>query len=328
MQFGYVIPIVGILFFALHPHFTTETWLGMTALLAVVVTLYALFTRLWVLAAGAQLYLLYSVLQFLHLAVLSSADTKPAWFWAMSPLLALLCLSIIATQRRRLSDKPDAEHWLMPVSLIYRIVAVTISVPWVFRYIAVENHAWFFGLLGALCFAALMIKQNRELLIISGIYSAIAFLVLWFWIGDDTLTNWPNLLVILGLLAQGVISQKRSSLFPVPRQAHVTATAIGLATLWLWTSKWVVTEAGSFYLTATWAGLAFLIFAAGFLLNDKTYRWSGLAVLGCAIIRIGFVDIWRLGTIYRILSFMALGVVLLLVGLIYTKYQEKLRQWL
>ena len=33
-------------------------------------------------------------------------------------------------------------------------------------------------------------------------------------------------------------------------------------------------------------------------------------------------------TIYRVLTFMALGVVLLVLGFIYNKYQEKIRQWL
>jgi uncharacterized membrane protein len=39
-------------------------------------------------------------------------------------------------------------------------------------------------------------------------------------------------------------------------------------------------------------------------------------------------DVWKLETIHRILSFMALGVVLLVLGFIYNKYQDKIRQWL
>ena len=56
--------------------------------------------------------------------------------------------------------------------------------------------------------------------------------------------------------------------------------------------------------------------------------WSGLAILTCALGRVVIVDVWRLETVYRILSFAALGVVLLVLGFIYNKYQEKLRQWL
>ena len=40
------------------------------------------------------------------------------------------------------------------------------------------------------------------------------------------------------------------------------------------------------------------------------------------------IDVWKLETLYRILSFMALGIVLLVLGFIYNKYQEKLKEWL
>jgi uncharacterized membrane protein len=58
------------------------------------------------------------------------------------------------------------------------------------------------------------------------------------------------------------------------------------------------------------------------------YRWHGLAVLACALGRVVILDVWELELVYRILSFMALGVVLLVLGFIYNKYQEKIREWL
>ena len=39
-------------------------------------------------------------------------------------------------------------------------------------------------------------------------------------------------------------------------------------------------------------------------------------------------DAWKLETIYRIASLFALGVVLLVLGFFYNKYQERIRQWL
>jgi len=58
------------------------------------------------------------------------------------------------------------------------------------------------------------------------------------------------------------------------------------------------------------------------------YRWLGLAILAFALGRIVFFDVWKLETLYRILSFMALGIVLLVLGFIYNKYQEKIKEWL
>jgi uncharacterized membrane protein len=53
-----------------------------------------------------------------------------------------------------------------------------------------------------------------------------------------------------------------------------------------------------------------------------------LGILGCALGRVVLSDIWKLETIYRILSFVALGAVLLVLGFLYNKYQQKIREWL
>ena len=85
---------------------------------------------------------------------------------------------------------------------------------------------------------------------------------------------------------------------------------------------------GAFSALTTLVGALVLVFAAGFVLKEKVYRWSGLAILTCALCRVALLDIWRLETIYRILSFMALGIVLLVLGFVYNRFQEKIRQWL
>ncbi|MGH7969539.1 MAG: DUF2339 domain-containing protein, partial [Limisphaerales bacterium] len=83
-----------------------------------------------------------------------------------------------------------------------------------------------------------------------------------------------------------------------------------------------------FYLTASWSLLALALFTCGILLRERVYRWLGLGILACAVGRVVVFDVWKLETLYRILSFMALGIVLLVLGFIYNKYQEKIREWL
>ena len=99
---------------------------------------------------------------------------------------------------------------------------------------------------------------------------------------------------------------------------------------WIYVSRWVVWYSGGthFFLTVSWTVFAFLVFAVGLALRERMYRWVGLTVLGFALARIVFVDVWRLEMIYRILSFIALGVVLLVLGFFYNKYQEKIRNWI
>jgi len=98
--------------------------------------------------------------------------------------------------------------------------------------------------------------------------------------------------------------------------------------LWRFLSVWVAEPASGFYLTAGWSALALVLFAAGIALHERMYRWLGLGILACALGRVVVFDVWQLEMIYRVLSFMALGIVLLVLGFIYNKYQEKIKEWL
>ncbi|HEX5219754.1 MAG TPA: DUF2339 domain-containing protein [Verrucomicrobiae bacterium] len=64
------------------------------------------------------------------------------------------------------------------------------------------------------------------------------------------------------------------------------------------------------------------------MLHEKIYRWVGLGILAAALGRVVLFDVWRLEQFYRVLSFMALGIVLVALGFFYAKYQDKLKQWL
>jgi uncharacterized membrane protein len=96
--------------------------------------------------------------------------------------------------------------------------------------------------------------------------------------------------------------------------------------LWRLLSCWVTVS--GIFLTMSWAGFAVIFFGLGIFLRERFYRWFGLGVLAAAVGRVVIVDVWRQETIYRVLTFMALGVALLVVGFIYNKYQETIRKWL
>jgi uncharacterized membrane protein len=74
--------------------------------------------------------------------------------------------------------------------------------------------------------------------------------------------------------------------------------------------------------------LALAFFTCGIALRERMYRWLGLGILACALGRVVIFDVWKLETLYRILSFLALGIVLLVLGFIYNKYQDKIKEWL
>jgi uncharacterized membrane protein len=107
---------------------------------------------------------------------------------------------------------------------------------------------------------------------------------------------------------------------------HAATVMIAGLSLWRLISCWG--DISGIFLTMSWAGFAVLFFGLGIVLRERFYRWFGLGVLAAAVGRVVMVDVWRQETIYRVLTFMALGVALLVVGFIYNKYQETIRKWL
>lgn len=138
-----------------------------------------------------------------------------------------------------------------------------------------------------------------------------------------------NVLPMLGVFALQRVARRHPEGAALPEGAHTAAIFASGLTLWLFLSRWVVQAAGGkFFLTVSWAVLALAVFAAGFALRERMYRWLGLAVLAGAVGRVVLLDVWQLALVYRVLAFMALGVVLIVLGYIYNRWQDKIREWL
>jgi uncharacterized membrane protein len=101
-----------------------------------------------------------------------------------------------------------------------------------------------------------------------------------------------------------------------------------VATTWWWVTRWTVAQFGAQNLTVSWSVAALLIFLAGFAMRERIYRLGGMAILVWAIGRVFAVDVWQLDTLFRILSFLVLGGVLLLLGFLYNRFAEQIRRWL
>jgi Predicted membrane protein (DUF2339) len=77
------------------------------------------------------------------------------------------------------------------------------------------------------------------------------------------------------------------------------------------------------YVSLSWLGAAVFYFAMSLLLNNKKYRWMAILTIFLAVIYVFVVDTARLEAGYRILSFLALGVVLLVISLLYARSRKK-----
>ena len=81
-------------------------------------------------------------------------------------------------------------------------------------------------------------------------------------------------------------------------------------------------------LTVSWALESVALLGCGFALRERVLRVEGLALLFACILKVFLYDLRNLETVYRILSFIALGVILLAVSWIYTRFHEHVRRLL
>jgi uncharacterized membrane protein len=81
-------------------------------------------------------------------------------------------------------------------------------------------------------------------------------------------------------------------------------------------------------LTVSWGLQGLGLLTAGFSLRERVLRLQGLALLLICILKLFLYDLRNLETLYRILSFMALGLILLGVSWIYTRFREKVKRLL
>jgi hypothetical protein len=77
-------------------------------------------------------------------------------------------------------------------------------------------------------------------------------------------------------------------------------------------------------LTVAWGAEGIALVAAGFPLRDRVLRLSGMALLLFCILKAFLWDMRHLGGLPRILSLMALGLILLAVSWVYTRFRDVL----
>ncbi len=82
------------------------------------------------------------------------------------------------------------------------------------------------------------------------------------------------------------------------------------------------------YVTGAWALEALALFVISLKLGERSYRRFSLALFLFCVGRIVAVDAWSLDKLGRVIAFMGLGLALILVGYLYTRFQEAWRKYL
>ncbi len=76
------------------------------------------------------------------------------------------------------------------------------------------------------------------------------------------------------------------------------------------------------FLTVSLGVEGLFLFALGLIVSQRTIRWTGLFLLIACILKVFLIDLSSLETGYRIMSFIVLGLILLTVSYLYTKYRQ------
>jgi uncharacterized membrane protein len=79
-------------------------------------------------------------------------------------------------------------------------------------------------------------------------------------------------------------------------------------------------DAESYAMSAAWLILAVSLLIAGLRMNRKTIRHGGLAVMILALLKTFAYDLWQLGGLWQIASVMGIGLSLVGIGWLYTKF--------
>lgn len=88
----------------------------------------------------------------------------------------------------------------------------------------------------------------------------------------------------------------------------------------------IIIEMKGFYISVGWSILALIIMIRGISQRKKHLRMQGMIIFAITIVKVFLYDTRSLETIFRTISYVVLGIILLLVSFIYTKYKEKLKE--
>ena len=258
------------------------------------------------------------------------ATGQEPWFLTLSPLLLLLCNIVVADLLFRSAD-PDSRSQKTLDGIgtglcLLRILALYFFADFVFRHLPEIWQAPTFSL-AALILHTLAIRHKNIQRFTFGLIllgaSAALVLLRDAW---DSNPTWQIYLTALVPLVVQQLTRRKGGLAAEHLIYHLALSTSSVGLIWLVLSVEVDAIGQGFYLTASWTLLGALVFAAGWFLRERIYRLMSLALITAALARLLVVEVWTLESIGRIITFILIGVVLLSLGFVYTRYQDKLRR--
>jgi uncharacterized membrane protein len=90
----------------------------------------------------------------------------------------------------------------------------------------------------------------------------------------------------------------------------------------------ILNEVSEGRVTIGWGLEAVAAFLFALIIGERSFRLAGLGLLLVCVAKIVVLDVWRQERSDRFITFIILGVALLLVSYLYTRYSEAIRRYL
>jgi len=276
------------------------------------------------------------------------SNTAMAWF-----SLALAAVYLGLNRFRPKSSDETAEHNLKLMHLALAVGLITVAIPirleahWITIGWFVESAVllWLAGriksdLLNVFALAALVLGIGRLLafdnftsttlifnmrMAVYGIAVAVlAFAAYQASKRDDDNARTIGALAIVAMNALALVALTREV---TDYYSHQMAAALPAPALWNaqhWMQMRAIEIARGFTYSALWMAYGAMLMIVGFLRNSAFVRWQALVLIAATIVKVFVYDVSELDRVYRILSFVVLGVLLLAISFAYQRDWLKL----
>ena len=79
------------------------------------------------------------------------------------------------------------------------------------------------------------------------------------------------------------------------------------------------------FVSISWLGVSLFYFITSILLKNIKYRWMAILTIFATVIRVFLIDTSKLDPGYRIILFVITGAIILVLSLIYKKYEKSIK---
>ena len=302
-------------------HLATDIWVAENALLSLALLAYGRWTGYRLLAVAGQGLLLIS---FAGCLWFIWPMPRPSGFGreAILTLVPLAVLLATIAAGRRFTTAPWPPVWLKA----YEALGTVFFLAWVGRYVPVEARFTVLSIAAAILSVGAQMRRESRWVYWGGGLLVVGTIILAL-LPRTGQASFLHLLGIAALAGQQQFCRRRARGEPADAtRANWQSLAMVAATLCAWivlSTRVTLVFGGAFTLAAAWSIFAALVFAAGLGLHEKVYRWLGLGILVCTLVRIATVDIWQFDSLGRAVSALCLGVVLLGIGYFYNRFHTR-----